>query len=553
MFYITKNIKKIQYILFFLKIVEKKKITLYNLYMNHRRILFFLIFIIFLFLNILFLLTKNHLIFIISNIFFLIIIFLLYIFSKKFEFYKEVYNAIFQLLTYRDIKSLFEFAAHKISELLNAERTTIFLLNKQTQSLWTFVAEGLEIKELSLPISIGIAGYVARTGETVNIKEAYKDERFSPIVDQKTGFRTKTILCVPIKDREDNIIGVIEVLNKKHNKVFTLADEELLKVFCSELGSIIVNIRLYEEIQVLFESLLKSFAAAVDARDPVTKGHSIRVSKYAISIAKALGLSPLEIKILEYAAILHDIGKIGIPDNILLKPEKFTQQEYEIMKTHVEIAKDILSKLHLPEEYKDIIFIATTHHEFLNGSGYPKGLKGEQIPLLSRILCIADIYDALVSYDRPYKPACSVEEAIKILYEMAQEGKIDKQIIDIFVSKKLYETEQRKFVRVNKEVSFRWRRLTQDDLKSVFYMISKTQNISLGGLNFFCEEELEEGSFLEIELYLPDYTIETIAKVVYCLKESEKYYKIGITFINLPQQAQEKLYKFLDTSITSFN
>ncbi|MCX7910418.1 MAG: HD domain-containing protein [Endomicrobia bacterium] len=457
------------------------------------------------------------------------------------------------MLTYRDIKSLFEFAAHKISELLNAERTTIFLLNKQTQSLWTFVAEGLEIKELSLPISIGIAGYVARTGETVNIKEAYKDERFSPIVDQKTGFRTKTILCVPIKDRQDNIIGVIEVLNKKHKKVFTLADEELLKVFCSELGSIIVNIRLYEEIQVLFESLLKSFAAAVDARDPVTKGHSIRVSKYAISIAKALGLSPLEIKILEYAAILHDIGKIGIPDNILLKPEKFTQQEYEIMKTHVEIAKDILSKLHLPEEYKDIIFIATTHHEFLNGSGYPKGLKGEQIPLLSRILCIADIYDALVSYDRPYKPACSVEEAIKILYEMAQEGKIDKQIIDIFVSKKLYETEQRKFVRVNKEVSFRWRRLTQDDLKSVFYMISKTQNISLGGLNFFCEEELEEGSFLEIELYLPDYTIETIAKVVYCLKESEKYYKIGITFINLPQQAQEKLYKFLDTSITSFN
>ncbi|MCS7231515.1 MAG: HD domain-containing phosphohydrolase, partial [Elusimicrobiota bacterium] len=253
------------------------------------------------------------------------------------------------------------------------------------------------------------------------------------------------------------------------------------------------------------------------------------------------------------AAILHDIGKIGIPDNILLKPEKFTQQEYEIMKTHVEIAKDILSKLHLPEEYKDIIFIATTHHEFLNGSGYPKGLKGEQIPLLSRILCIADIYDALVSYDRPYKPACSVEEAIKILYEMAQEGKIDKQIIDIFVSKKLYETEQRKFVRVNKEVSFRWRKLTPEDIKSVLSMISKTQNISLGGLNFFCEEELKEGSFLEIELYLPNYTIETIAKVVYCLKENEKYYKIGITFINLPQQAQEKLYKFLDTSITSIN
>ncbi|MEN3014091.1 MAG: HD domain-containing phosphohydrolase [Endomicrobiia bacterium] len=447
------------------------------------------------------------------------------------------------------MKSLFEFSVHQISELLDAERTTIFLLNKTTNSLWTLVAEELELKEFSLPVGVGIAGYVASTGEIVNIKEdAYNDKRFSPIVDQKTGFRTKTILCAPIKDREGNIIGVIEVLNKKNKRGFSKNDEEILKVFCGEIANIIVNIRLYEEVQVLFESLLRSFAAAVDAKDPVTRGHSMRVKKYAVNIGKALGLSPLEIKILEYASMLHDIGKIGIPDSILLKPDKFTPQEYEIMKTHVEIARDILSKLHLPEEYQDVIFVATTHHEFLNGSGYPNGLKGEQIPLLSRILCVADIYDALVSYDRPYKPARSVEEAINILYEMASEGKIDKKIVDIFVTKKLYHTEQRKFVRINKEVSFWWRKLTAEDLKSVLPIISKTQNISLDGLSFFCEEEIKEGSFLEIELNLPEYTIEVLAKVVYCLKEKENY-KIGITFINLPKEAKQKLKKFLEEPV----
>lgn len=516
--------------------------------MEYSKKLFFLFlpiiaFVVFLFLK------KQDITSILSSLALISLSFLIYDITKKLTFYRKVYSTILDLIKHRDIKSLFEFSAHKISELLEAERTTIFLVNKQMNSLWTVVAEDLEIKELSLPFGAGVVGYVATTGEVVNIKDdAYKDKRFSPIVDQKTGFRTKTILCAPIKDRDSNIIGVIEVLNKKNKKSFSNKDRELLEMFCNELGNIVVNIKLYEEVQALFESLLKSFAAAVDARDPATKGHSLRVKKYAVNIAKAMGLSNLEIKILEYAAMLHDIGKIGIPDSILLKPDKFTPQEYEIMKAHVEIARDILSKLYLPEEYKDIIHIATTHHEFLNGSGYPNGLKGEQIPLLSRILCVADIYDALVSYDRPYKPPCSVEKAIETLYEMAEAGKIDKQIVDIFVNNKLYRAEDKKFIKINNDVSFSWRRLTSEDLKSILAMLSKTQNASLGGLSFFCEEEIKEGSFLEVELHLSDYTIETIAKVVYCLEENQRY-KIGIAFINLPKEALDRLNKFLEKSL----
>ncbi|MCX7957067.1 MAG: HD domain-containing protein [Endomicrobia bacterium] len=520
--------------------------------MNTQKILFFFIFISLLLNVISFFISKVTISVILLSTLFLIFV-LFYRYSKHFSRYEKIYTTLIQLTRFRDIHSIIEFAGKAISQLIGAERTTIFLLNKEAKILWTIYAESLEIKEISIPLGFGIAGYVAKTGETINIKDdAYKDNRFYPIIDQKTGFRTKTLLCTPIYDTTDHIVGVIEVLNKKGSKSFNKSDEEILKAICVEIGSIILNARLLADIENLFESLLKSFATAVEVKDPVTKGHSLRVRKYAVNIAKALNLPALDLKILEYAAILHDVGKIGIPDNILSKPGKFTPEEYDIMKTHAEISKEILSKIHFPEEYNKVIEIASSHHEFLNGSGYPHKLKGDQISLLSRILCVVDIYDALVSYDRPYKRACSHEEAIRILYEMADEGKIDKGIVDIFVSKRLYQIEQRKFVRINKEITFLWRKLSFDDVKSVLPFVSKTQNISAGGIKFSADEELRENSFLEIELHLPNYTIETIAKVVYCIKNKEnQFYEIGISFINLPKEAEEKLNNFLLTPATN--
>lgn len=470
--------------------------------------------------------------------------------TKTLYFYEKVYRTLSQLSHYTELKSLFDYAIHSISELLDAERSTIFLLNPETNLLWTLIAEDLEIKEIVLPVGQGIAGYVAKTGEVVRINtDVYEDPRFSAVIDQKTGFRTKTVLCAPIFDKHKNIIGVIEVLNKHNKKGFTETDEELLELFCAEVGNIILNMQLHDQLQSLLDSVLKSFAAAVDARDPATKGHSLRVMRYALNIAKELRLSENEIKILEYASILHDVGKIGIPDEILRKPEKYTKEEYEIMKTHAAITKEILSKIYFPKEYKDVPVIASMHHEFLDGSGYPDGLKAEQIPLLARILCIADIYDALVSYDRPYKPPFSQQEAIKILYQMAQEGKLDKTILDIFVSKKLYQIEQRKFVRVNKEFAFSYRKLTKEDVKSLLPIIAKTVNISARGLQFVSSEELAVGGFLEIELYLPNFTIECIAKVVYSNRMNESGYRTGIMFINLSKETEQKLDVYLQKEL----
>jgi len=466
-------------------------------------------------------------------------------------FYKNLYSVISQLVHHTEINTLFNFIAQSISDLLNAERISIFLVNKESNILWTIVAGELEIREIVLPIGKGIAGYVAKTGQIVRINDdVYKDERFSPDIDQKTGFRTKTILAVPVVDKSNNIIGVIEVLNKRNRKGFSKKDEEVLELFCSEVANVIVNTQLYGRIQLLLDSLIKAFAAAVDARDPATKGHSLRVMRYSLNIAKAISLDITQTKVLEYASILHDVGKIGIPDNVLLKQGKFTPEEYEVMKKHALITYDILSKIHFPPEYKDVPYIASLHHEFMDGSGYPYGLKGEEIPLLARILCVADIYDALISYDRPYKPPFSQQDAIKTLYEMVEQAKLDRNIVDIFVLKKLYSIEQRKFVRVNKEISFAYRKLTAEDLKSLIPILAKTRNISARGLQFISNEDFTSGTFLEVELYLPNFTVETIAKVVHSTKiENNGGYRIGIEFLGLSKEIEKHLQECLEKSI----
>ncbi|MCS7228144.1 MAG: GAF domain-containing protein, partial [Endomicrobia bacterium] len=162
-----------------------------------------------------FLFIKKYSVFIFASIFLVSLLLIYYYFYKKttsLAFYEKVYRIITQLAHYNEFKLLLDFAIHSISELLDAERSTIFLLNPETNMLWTLVAEELEIKEITLPVGQGIAGYVAKTGEVVKINtDVYQDKRFSALIDQKTGFRTKTVLCAPIYDKKNNIIGVIEV------------------------------------------------------------------------------------------------------------------------------------------------------------------------------------------------------------------------------------------------------------------------------------------------------------------------------------------------------
>ena len=339
------------------------------------------------------------------------------------------------------LDKLLNLIIEQTTNLMEGERTTLYLFDREKNELWSYIATELEVKEIRLPLGQGIAGHVAKTGKMINIKAAYEDERFDKMSDKSTGFKTRNVLCAPMFDHRGEILGVIQVLNKKSGH-FREYDESLLSALGGQASVAIENAKLYEAQENLFKGFIKTMAAIVDARDPVTRGHSERVSKYTMAIGKAMEFSEKELKMLEYAAILHDVGKISIPDAILQKPSEFTKEEYAIVKKHAVYTREILTNIYSSSDLRELPLMAASHHEKLDGSGYPFGLKGEDIPTQARIIAVADIYDAIVSYDRPYKPAMPQEKAIEILKSEAAKGKLDKEIVEIFINKNLYKIDR---------------------------------------------------------------------------------------------------------------
>lgn len=183
------------------------------------------------------------------------------------------------------------------------------------------------------------------------------------------------------------------------------------------------------ESKIEFFNLLELIATTLDAKDNYTAGHSERVTKYSLIIADALNLSDKEKENLKIAGLLHDIGKIGVSERILNKPGKLTQEEYDEVKKHPTIGVEILSKVH---DFVTILAYVLYHHERPDGKGYPLGLQDEQIPLLAKIISVADVYDALTS-DRPYRPAMTRPKAVDILKEVSG-TQLDKELVKVFIN-----------------------------------------------------------------------------------------------------------------------
>ena len=342
-----------------------------------------------------------------------------------------------------DIKVLLKVIAEETKIAIQADRCTVFLWDKETDELWSMVALGMDSEEIRFPASKGLAGYVAKSGESINIKDAYNDERFNPEVDLKTGYKTKTILCLPIKNNNQEIIGVFQVLNKA-NGYFTQSDEDLLSAIGGSASIALENAQLfakqeqlYREQKELFESFIDTLATSIDARDKITAGHSLRVKLYSVLIARTLGLPQKEVELIEKAAILHDIGKIGIMDSVLQKEGKLTNEEYAHIQEHARITHDILDKIHMSKDFKLITEIACSHHEKYNGMGYYRGLKGDEIPLGGRILAVADVFDAITS-KRHYRDRMPILNVINILLKDSGTH-FDKSIVDVFLGIPLLE------------------------------------------------------------------------------------------------------------------
>ena len=322
-----------------------------------------------------------------------------------------------RLMTVTDLDALLRLIADATVAMVGAERATIFIVDQEREEIWSRVATGTGVGEIRVPLGVGIAGTVAKTGETISIPDAYADPRFSPEHDKRTGFKTKNLLTLAMTGHDGKVIGVFQAVNKKGGE-FTTEDESTLGSLASSAAVAVENAQLVNAQKRLWLSLIETLATTVDARDQQTAGHSKRVTRYAAVIGAEMGLSPEDLERLQAAALLHDYGKIAVRDRFLQKPGKLDDAEFAYMKAHAEKTAEFLGYLDFPPDMRDVPLIAAQHHERMDGTGYPKGLAGADILPGARIVAAADVFDALTA-PRYYKPAYPIEKTLEIMDGMA--------------------------------------------------------------------------------------------------------------------------------------
>ena len=420
--------------------------------------------------------------------------------------------------------------------LMNEEHDKIFFVSSQNSRLGSKVFEKREI-----PFNKrSFVGYVCDKGEMLNIPDAYSIPEDAPYtfnsdLDKRLNYKTVSIITVPMKTATGDIVGAVQLINKldkgsSEPVPFSDFDTIMLKSLSTLAAVSVENNNLLLETEKLLNNMIISSVKAIEQRDPITKGHSIRVSAYTMEIlkraieipeiAKRYNVDKNTLKVAETASLLHDYGKVGVREKLLMKQHRFYPEELETMKWRIRyillfmqdgseekaVAEELLSKLdsldvprphdedeikliakaadilvdvkgekielvtaeelaylsiqkgtltteersdmekHVlysyellnsidwPVSLKSVPTVAASHHEKLDGSGYPFHKKADELGIIERVMAIADIYDALTAKDRPYKKAISPEIAVKILKKEVEDGKLDPELFNVFVS-----------------------------------------------------------------------------------------------------------------------
>jgi HD-GYP domain-containing protein (c-di-GMP phosphodiesterase class II) len=495
----------------------------------------------------------------------------------------------------RDINKLLDLILAKSREITAADAGSLYLVERgkddsvQADDRLRFRLTQndsvvVPFEERTLPLSeASISGYSALSGKTVNLPDAYHIPSGYPFqisrsFDEQSGYRTKSMLVVPMRDHQDTVIGVVQLINKKRDArlvlrpvgvvdeyviPFTSVDEELVGSLASQAAVALENTKLLADIKGLFNSFVMAAVTAIESRDPTTSGHSERVAKLTVGLAervdatssgpfKDVAFTRDQIQEINYASLLHDFGKVGVREKVLIKGKKlyvgelmvirqrfayikrtmeaehlrakldqvvrgqappellaqmdaaYEERQKEIdhtlrtvlqanepsileeesfralmdlpartfsdmdghpqpflttnevaalsirrgslsdkerreIESHVTHTFKFLSQIPWTGEYRAVPTIAYAHHEKLNGTGYPRGLKAGDIPIQSRMMTISDIFDALVAWDRPYKKSVPVDRALDILADESRHGKLDPDLLAVFVEAKVYE------------------------------------------------------------------------------------------------------------------
>ena len=503
-------------------------------------------------------------------------------------------NAIgIRLSAERNPRDLIETILTKAREITNSDAGSLYLVEDEpdgTRDLRFVLAQNdsaaVPFRAARLPLtSESVAGHVALTGTILNLEDAYRPPAGAPFrinqsFDEETGYRTRSMLVVPMRTPEGETIGALQLINCKPDfaarlapgaasegavQKFTARHEQLAGSLASQAAVAIQNRRLYENIRELFEGFVKASVTAIESRDPTTSGHSARVANLTVGLATAIDraadgphrltrFTAEEMTELRYAALLHDFGKVGVREQVLVKAKKLlpgeldrirqrvelikrglalryadkkiehlvekgrrryaiqaaafdaelaaylarldqslaqivaanepavlprdfeagierlavdvfedhlgnresvitraeaeilaiprgslTPEEFKEIQSHVKHTYEFLARIPWTREFRRIPEIARSHHEKLDGTGYPEGRRADEIPIQSRMMTIADIYDALTAADRPYKKSIPPSEALDILEQERQAGHLDGALLDVFVEARIYE------------------------------------------------------------------------------------------------------------------
>jgi len=334
------------------------------------------------------------------------------------------------------LKRVLEEVMDTLIELMRAERGFL-MLRESNGELSVRIARGIahiNLDEDAFKVSRTIVRKVTESGESILTTNAQDDPRFEAQMSI-AALQLRSILCAPLKIKNE-LIGVIYVDNRARAGIFQENELGLIKAFADQAAVAIDNAQLFEnlqasnqELQEAYQATLEGWVQALDMRDKETEGHTQRVTILTERLARAMGVEGDALINIIRGALLHDIGKMAIPDGILLKPGKLTDDERALIQKHPQYAYDMLKRIDFLLPAIDIPYC---HHEKWDGTGYPRGLKGEEIPFAARIFPVIDVWDALIS-DRPYRkglPHDEVKERIK-----ADSGKhFDPRVVEAFMA-----------------------------------------------------------------------------------------------------------------------
>jgi putative nucleotidyltransferase with HDIG domain len=367
--------------------------------------------------------------------------------SLAYEELSLLYEISSRLGTILDVEKLPVEIINKAINILDVRCGYLLLFDEMNSKLTVRAARGfppeiLELFKTKYDPDKGIAGKCVRKKQPLvhHFKDKIKDANISEVILGITH-----LMCVPMIYK-DISIGVIALGDKLSGEPFRTPDVKLVFALAVQTSGMMQNAKLYSQLQDLFMAAITSLSSAIDEKDIYTFGHSNRVTNYAMEIGRMMNLNKEDMAILELAAILHDVGKIGIPDAILRKPDKLTEEEWHEIKKHPEKGVHIVEPMGTPEKaraaFKNYIFDPKKdilplilgikhHHERFDGYGYPEGLDNSSIPLISRIIAVADAFDAMTS-KRSYRNALPVDKALEELKKNAG-AQHDPEIVDIFI------------------------------------------------------------------------------------------------------------------------